>query len=804
MFGNSEVKITDVLIDSRKFTTADYTIFIALKGPNHNGHHFINEMIDKGVRTFLINKKEEISMLEDTTYITVDDTLKAFQKLAAHHRSRFKNLQTIAITGSNGKTIVKEWLYYLLKEHFNIVRSPRSYNSQVGVPLSVWQINNTHNLGIFEAGISEAGKMQALEEIIQPQFGILTNIGNAHDAGFADTKQKLEEKSKLFTNCLTVVYNKQNRLISSHIKQNFSKNMLGWGSLDNADLKVQSAEPVRNGTTLKVVWQKIEYSFWLPFVDEASIENAIICLLCAFYAQIPVGHIRNKLATLPTIAMHMELMEGINQCSIINDSYSNDLESLSIALDFLARQSIYEKKTLILSDFEQIKTAPEVLQTHLIKLLTTKKINRLIGVGKLFENWPQSKRDTHQFLHYNSTGDLLADFNHILFEKESILIKGARQFAFEKIAEQLVLKTHNTFLEVNLNALQNNLNTFKGYLKPNVKVMVMVKAFAYGSGLNEVAKLLAFNKVDYLAVAYADEGIALRDIGIKIPIMVMNATQNQWVTMSHYNLEPEIYSLPLLKKWIAFKQHLINFDLPIHLKLDSGMHRLGIMPNEIQELCDLIKKNDLNLVSVMSHLAASENDEYRRYSLEQIDYFVSATQRIELAYGEPFISHILNSGGISGFPDAQFDMVRLGIGLYGVSGHANVGLQSVLSLKTYISQIKTVNAGEPVGYGLSYIAPHTIKIAIIAIGYADGLDRRYSNGGAHVLIDNQLAPVVGNVCMDMAIVNITDIETAYVGKEVLIFGNELSINEVADRLNTIPYEIISSISTRVKRIYIEE
>jgi len=804
LFGNSEVKITDVLLDSRKFTAADYTIFIALTGPNHNGHHFINEMIGKGIHTFLVDKKEAIFESDEITYIVVDNTLKAFQKLAAHHKSKFKNLQTIAITGSNGKTIVKEWLYYLLKEHFSIVRSPRSYNSQIGVPLSVWQINNTHNLGIFEAGISQEGEMEALEEIIQPQFGILTNIGNAHDAGFKDAKHKLAEKSKLFTNCLTVVYNKQNRLVSQHFKQNFGKTTLGWGGLDNADLKVESTETVRNGTSLKVVWQKQQHTFWLPFVDEASIENAIICLLCALYAQLPVEHIKNKLATLPTIAMHMELMEGINQCSIINDSYSNDLESLSIALDFLSRQSIHEKKTLILSDFEQVKTTREVLQAHLIKLLETKKISRLIGVGQLFENWPQSKRDTKQILHYNSTADLLADLTHILFEKESILIKGARQFAFEKIAEQLVLKTHNTFLEVNLNSLQNNLNIYKEYLKPAVKVMVMVKAFAYGSGLNEVAKLLAFNKVDYLAVAYVDEGIALRDIGIKIPIMVMNATQAQWVTMSHYKLEPEIYSLPLLKKWIAFKQHLINFDLPIHIKLDSGMHRLGIMPDELQELCDLINSNELKLISVMSHLAASENSDYRRYSLQQIEYFTSATQRIEQAYGEPFIKHILNSNGIVNFADAQFDMVRLGIGLYGVSGDKSVSLQSVLSLKTYISQIKTVDAGEPVGYGLSYIAPHTIKIAIIAIGYADGLDRRYSNGGGHVLIDNQLAPVIGNVCMDMAIINITEIESAYVGKEVLIFGNELSINEIADRLGTIPYEIISSISTRVKRVYIEE
>jgi len=519
----------------------------------------------------------------------------------------------------------------------------------------------------------------------------------------------------------------------------------------------------------------------------------------------PLNHLKAKLASLPAIAMHMEMRAGINQCNLINDSYSNDMESLNIALDFLSRQSVYPGKTLILSNFEQSGLETEALQIHLIKLLENKGINRLIGIGSLYENWPRSKRDTIEYLFYKSTIELLQDLKHITFEKENILIKGARKFGFEKIVAALSEKTHQTYLEIDLNALQNNLNTYKAMLEPSTKTMVMVKAFAYGSGLIEVAKLLEFNKVNYLAVAYVDEGVKLREAGIKTPIMVMNSSPVQWTSLLNYHLEPEIYSIEHLKAWLRFTGNLIKFDVPIHLKIDTGMHRLGILPTEIEELCSLLKEEkSLRIASVFSHLAASQNDDEIDFTHFQIKAFQQVAGKIEQAYDKGFLKHMLNSAGIVSYAGAQFDMVRLGIGLYGVDTSRKVALQNVLTLKSYIVQIKVIKEGSTIGYDRSRVAFTDMKLATIGIGYADGLDRRYSNGKGAVLIDNQLAPIVGKVCMDMTIIDVTNITSVYVGKEVLVFGNEFNITQLAELIGTIPYEIMSSISTRVKRVFVQE
>jgi len=738
-------------------------------------------------------------------YIKVADTLKALHLLTAHHRARFKNLTVMGITGSNGKTIVKEWLYFLLKDHYKIVRSPRSYNSQIGVPLSVWQIQAHHDLAIFEAGISQPNEMNALEKIIQPNIGVLTNIGTAHDAGFENSKQKLEEKSQLFTNAEYIVYDKGNRVFNQHFKNNFSCNLIGWGTLDNADLKIEQTLVKENGTEIRVVWQDENHEFWIPFTDQASIDNAIVCLICGLNSNLALNHLKTKLATLPVIAMHMEMKAGLNNCNLINDSYSNDLESHNIALDFLSRQSVYPTKTVILSNFEESGLPTEALQLHLIKLLENKGINRLIGIGSLYENWPRSKRDTIEYLFYKSTQELLLDLKHIAFEKENILIKGARKFGFEKIVAALSEKTHQTYLEVDLNALQNNLNTYKSLIQPNTKAMVMVKAFAYGSGLIEVAKLLEFNKIDYLAVAYADEGIKLREAGIQTPVLVMNTSPEQWASLLNYKLEPEIYSIQHLEAWLQFTGNLVKFDVPIHLKIDTGMHRLGILSEQIETLCELIQnQSSLNIASVFSHLAVSQNDDEIDFTQYQVKIFEQIVKQIQNVYDKPFLQHIVNSAGIINYPDAQFDMVRLGIGLYGVDTSRKITLQNVLTLKSYISQIKEVKEGSTIGYDRSRVAFTDMKLAIIGIGYADGLDRRYSNGVGSVLIDNQLAPIVGKVCMDMAIIDVTNITSVYVGKEVLIFGNEFNISQVAEQINTIPYEIMSSISTRVKRVFVQE
>jgi len=602
-----------------------------------------------------------------------------------------------------------------------------------------------------------------------------------------------------------IVYDKGNRIFNQHFKNNFSSNLIGWGSLDNADLKIEQTLVKENGTEIKIVWQGESHEFWIPFTDQASIDNAIVCLICGLNSNLALSHLKAKLAALPVIAMHMEMKAGLNQCNLINDSYSNDLESLNIALDFLSRQSVHPSKTVILSNFEESGLDDEELQLHLIKLLENKGINRLIGIGSLYENWPRSKRDTIEYLFYKSTQELLLDLKHINFEKENILIKGARKFGFEKIVAALSEKTHQTYLEIDLNALQNNLNTYKSLLKPETKTMVMVKAFAYGSGLIEVAKLLEFNKIDYLAVAYADEGIKLREAGIQTPILVMNTTPEQWASLLNYKLEPEIYSLHHLEAWLKFTGNLVKFDVPIHLKIDTGMHRLGILPDQIEKLCTLIRnQNSLNIASVFSHLAVSQNDDEIDFTQYQVKLFEHIIEQILQAYDKPFLQHIANSAGIINYPDAQFDMVRLGIGLYGVDTSRKITLQNVLTLKSYISQIKEVKEGSTIGYDRSRVAFTDMKVAVIGIGYADGLDRRYSNGVGHVLIDNQLAPIIGKVCMDMTIIDVTDITSIYVGKEVLVFGNEFSITQVAEQINTIPYEIMSSISTRVKRVFVQE
>ncbi len=797
--------IENLLLDSRKFSTAGHTIFIALTGLNHDGHLYIHDLINKGVEVFLVNKNADLVKFENICYIKVSDTLKALHQLAAHHRAQYTNLTVMGITGSNGKTIVKEWLYYLLKDHYKIVRSPRSYNSQIGVPLSVWQIQPHHNLAIFEAGISQTDEMHALEKIIQPNIGVLTNIGTAHDAGFENSKQKLEEKSKLFTNADYIVYDKSNRVFNQHFKNNFDTNLIGWGTLDNADLKIEQSLVKENGTELKVVWQGEQHDFWIPFTDQASIDNAIVCLICGLNSNLALPHLKAKLAALPVIAMHMEMKAGLNQCNLINDSYSNDLESLNIALDFLSRQSIYPFKTVILSNFEESGLETDALQLHLIKLLENKGINRLIGIGSLYQNWPRSKRDTIDYIFYKDTNELLKDLKHINFEKENILIKGSRKFGFETIVAALSEKTHQTYLEVNLNALQSNFNLYKSLLKSTTKTMVMVKAFAYGSGLIEVAKLLEFNKINYLAVAYADEGIKLREAGIQTPIMVMNTSPNQWASLLNYKLEPEIYSIQHLKAWLKFTGNLVKFEVPIHLKIDTGMHRLGILPDEIDSLCQLIQNHkSLQIASVFSHLAVSQNEDEIDFTHYQIKLFEHIVEKIQQVYDKPFLQHILNSAGIINYTGAQFDMVRLGIGLYGVDTSKKLTLQNVLTLKSYISQIKEVKEGSTIGYDRSRVAFTNMKLAVIGIGYADGLDRRYSNGVGSVLIDNELAPIVGKVCMDMAIIDVTNITSVYVGKEVLIFGNEFNITHVAEQIKTIPYEIMSSISSRVKRVFIQE
>ncbi|MEZ4952157.1 MAG: bifunctional UDP-N-acetylmuramoyl-tripeptide:D-alanyl-D-alanine ligase/alanine racemase [Saprospiraceae bacterium] len=842
-----EANIEHVLLDSRQVIFPGSSLFVALPGRQFDGHVFLQETYQNGVRNFLVSQKVAWEKFPHANFIFVKNTLSAFQHLAAHHRRSFP-LPVIGITGSNGKTIVKEWLFQLLHPDYHIVRSPKSYNSQTGVPLSVLQITTEHTLGIFEAGISQMREMEKLAPVILPDIGIFTNIGEAHSEGFPDAAEKLREKLRLFEKAKTLICCCDDDLVEKVMESWKAENgnpidLIKWSAQSKpADFQIKKITRSSTNTTIEIQSEPssstIHYSsFTIPFTDEASIENAIHCWVLMKQLTLDEMVISQRLAKLEQVAMRLELKEGNNGCMVINDSYNSDLTSLRIALDFLVQQSKTPLRTLILSDLFQTGQTTEKLYHAVAQLLMEKKIDRVIGIGKkiIILNDYLPKKIKKEF--YENTTDFLRKKNINDFKNESILIKGARQYEFEKIANRLAKKTHQTTLEINLSALLNNLRVYQSYLKPGTKTMVMVKAGAYGSGSSEVAKLLEFQHIDYLAVAYADEGVELRKAGIQLPILVLNPEEATFESLIRYHLEPEIYSCNLLEKYSQFIQqyYLKNKPLipnsfhnksilnknkitfPIHLKIDSGMHRLGFEEKEIKELIAILntlnknKNYTIYIKSIFSHLAGSEAAIHDDFSKKQIAVFQKIYHQLTVHLGYQPISHILNSGGIARFPEHQMGMVRLGIGLYGIdeSGLLQDQLQTVNTLKASVSQIKTLAKGQTIGYGRKGIADKKIRIATLSIGYADGLLRRAGNSHYHVLINGQKAPLIGNVCMDMAMVDITHIKNVKEGDLAIIFGkdrqgNQLPVQELARSLDTIPYEIFTSISSRVKRVYVQE
>ncbi len=806
----SSEKIKDVVIDSRKLITAESVLFIALKTRRNDGHRYLKELYDKGVRNFMVLQiPQELKKLE-ANFIIVNDTLKALQNFSRFHRMQF-DYPVIGITGSNGKTIVKEWLYQSMHEEYNIVRSPKSYNSQIGVPLSVLQMTANHNLAIFEAGISEPEEMQNLQEIIRPQIGIFTNIGPAHDHSFVDERQKINEKLKLFLKSDTIIFCSDYGSISERIYSLDvfrSKNLIDW-SRKNKDARFFVSSIVKDQTHTEItgIYENREVKFRIPFVDEASIENALHVAVMLLFFGYTSEKIAERLQNLAPVAMRLELKEGINHCSIINDSYNSDLNSLSIALDFMVQQKQHKKKTLILSDILQSGKDEPDLYREVASMLEKKKINRIIGIGQAISRQRNSFKMERYF--FDNTADFIAYFPFTKFYHETILLKGARKFEFEKINKILEQKVHETVMEIDLNALLHNFHFFRSLLKPEVKIMVMVKAFSYGSGSFEIANLLQFHNIDYLAVAYADEGIELRKAGISLPIMVMNPEENAFDLMIYHQLEPEIYSFNVLKKLEnAIQQNLIpeNKPIGIHIKIDSGMRRLGFEEKDIEPLIEKVKTNKHIIIrSVFSHLAASDEEQHDDFTRQQVSIFETCSTEIQKAFDYPILRHILNSAGISRFPEYHFDMVRLGIGIYGVASDKNVQhkLENVSSLKTTISQIKQIQKGESIGYSRSHFAQKNMTIATLPIGYADGLDRRLSNGKGILKIKGKDAPIVGNVCMDMCMIDITGLDVKE-GDTVIIFGDENPISDLAKSLGTIPYEVLTSVSRRVKRIYFQE
>ncbi len=851
----TDATIATLLLDSRRVGLTEGTIFFALHGPNHDGHHHLAALYAKGVRLFMVSHAPaSLAPFEGAGFVRVADTLVTLQALAAQHRAAFGG-PVWAITGSNGKTIVKEWLAQLLAPDEDICRSPKSYNSQVGVPLSVWELApGRHTLGIFEAGISERGEMEKLAEIIQPTHGIFTTLGTAHDAGFSSEEEKLSEKLHLFEQpgFKLLVYCADQPAVHAAVQARILP-ALAWTRHDAPGAALRFRLKVTGAGTASVRVRLGETQldsglasnqpalltasrFTLPFADEIELENALHCLAVLLWRQldpttaIAPAEIQRRLLRLQPVAMRLEMKQGRHGCYLLDDTYNNDLAGLALALDALSRQARPGGRTLILSDVLESGLSGPELYARVLALVQAHGVTRLIGVGEAISKELKMKneklkiaerKEQEQFLIFNSsfliqtypsTEALLADLRPADFQNETILIKGARRFGFERVVAALQQLQHGTVLEVNLDALTHNLQYYRQRLSPSTKLMVMVKAFAYGSGSYEVASLLQFQRADYLAVAYPDEGQQLRENGISLPIMVLNPGPDSFEQLRRYRLEPEIYSLERLHDYLQAAKEPAEGTAPLpplHLKLDTGMRRLGFDENDLPALLEMLvtHRAQLPIASIMTHLAAADAPAHDDFTRQQLSTFQRMATAIEAVLGRSVLKHALNSAGIRRFPEAQFDMVRLGVGLYGVEAgdETSHNLRPVSTLRTTVSQVKTLPANTTVGYGRRGAATaHERRLATLAIGYADGYDRRFSAGAGLVLLHGRRAPVVGSVCMDMVMVDVTDIPETQPGDVAVLFGEGLTINELAERIGTIPYELLTNVSERVKRVFVSE
>ncbi len=795
---NCHGQIEHFLTDSRRIVNPKTSVFVAIKGERHDGHAYLTLLFEKGIRTFIIENEILIpsQILKYSSILVVDNSIGALQKIAAFHRQQFQ-YPVIGITGSNGKTIIKEWLGQLLVEEYKIVKSPKSYNSQLGVPLSVLRMTDRNNLALFEAGISTTKEMEKLQRVIKPTIGIFTNIGSAHDEGFIDRKEKIREKWRLFKDCETVIYCADHDQIQQTLPNHL--NAITWGKDKRADIRFTSIEKYENKAVFKLKYKNEKIKLQDPFTDEASLENVMHCIATMLLLEVSSKVISDSLSKLANVEMRLELKKGINNCYLIDDSYNNDLGGLQIAIDFLKNQA-GKNKRIILSDILQSGLEEKELYIQLNSILEENEIYSLIGIGEgMMRN---ASLFSIQSEFFETTDHYLKEIKPEEFNNETILIKGARPFGFERISNVLSEKIHRTVLEINLDALNNNLNYYRSKLKDGVKLMVMVKAASYGNGSFEIANLLQFNRVDYLAVAYADEGVELRKHGIELPIMVMNVALESFGNILKYNLEPEIYSISQLKRFIDFIGNKEK-SIKIHIKIDSGMHRLGFEEKEIQTLTNILKANPaVQVASIYSHLAGADEERHNDFSKSQVEQFLKIANDIEKTLQIHTLKHILNSAGIIRFPDFQMDLVRLGIGLYGFEANQleQDELLPISTLKTVISQIKNVKEGDTIGYGRKGIAVQDTKIATIAIGYADGFLRAFSNGKISLLVNGKSAPVIGNICMDMCMLDVTGIDSK-AGDEVIVFGEKPSIKQLADAIDTIPYEILTNISNRVTRVF---
>lgn len=796
------VQVRELIFDSRHYIPSEGVLFIALKGNRIQGRDFIPSLYERGCRMFLCDRVPE-GIFAGAAFLVHPDPIKALQNVAARYRSHFY-FPLIGITGSNGKTVVKEWLYQLLNEDYQIVRSPKSYNSQLGVPLSLWAMNHDHNLGIFEAGISKPGEMEYLHKMIKPDISIFTHFGPAHDDQFVNQQQKLVEKCKLFSNSSVLIYGQDYTPLKDELSRlNPSARHITWSAQGKADVMLTRVRKFEKQSRIQVIFENRFFEYTIPFTDEASIENSLTCLCLLLYLHIDQETIMRRMQNLIPVAMRLEMKQGINNCIVINDSYNSDPESLRVALEMLARQENPPGKSIVLSDFILKGSDEAVVYQTVARLLSSQKLDKIALIGPRLHAYlglfPAHTK------HYESTQQFLAEHKPGYFRDDVVLLKGARQFGLEQIAALLQKKTHETILEINLDAVANNALVYRRMLLPGVRVMAVVKALGYGSGSIEIARTLQERSADYLAVAYADEGVDLRHAGIRLPIMVMSPSPADFETMFEYRLEPEIYSLRILRALLdSFIQSGRDIEeVPIHIKLNTGMNRLGFDAVDIPELIRLILSNRrIRIASIFSHLAASEQPAYHEQTLEQIKRFEGMADEISEFFSYKILRHILNSGGIKNYPSAQFDMVRLGIGLHGI-GDASLGLMPVAKLRTVVTQVRNIESGQTVGYSFAGRVTQPSRIATVPIGYADGYARKLGNGKGWMFINKKPVPTIGSICMDMTMLDVTEVEVNE-GDEVIVFGPEFPVDRLAELMDTIPYEVLASISSRVKRVYYHE
>lgn len=799
-YGERDYNVAFLLTDSRSLSFAEETMFFALRSKRNDGHRYIQELYKRGVRNFVVDTTPIDSSYEDANFLVVPDTLAALQRLAERHRDEFQ-IPVIGITGSNGKTVVKEWLYQLLAPSMNVTRSPRSYNSQIGVPLSVWNLREETEVGIFEAGISQPDEMRQLADIIQPTIGVFTTLGEAHQENFHSLEDKCREKFQLFKDCKALIYPIDNDVVFRIMRQcSFKGEMLGWSASDpSAAFYVTSTDKKDDHTTIHYIYKGTESEYTINYISAASVENSITCAVTALHIGLSPAQLAERMQNLEPVAMRLEVKVGKDDCILINDSYNSDPASLDIALDFMHRRPDHKerKHTLILSDIDQSGLPTNELCRHVADMARSRGISKLITIG--------TQLNSIADCHFATTDEFIASNEFANLRNEVILIKGARRFSFDKITELLVEKVHETTLEVNLSAVVANLNWYRSQMKPDTKLVCMIKADGYGAGAIEIAKTLQDHRVDYLAVAVADEGVALRQAGITANIMIMNPEMTAFKTMFDYDLEPEVYSFRLLDalRHAARKEGIT--DWPVHIKLDTGMHRLGFHPiDDMPKLIDYLKnQNALTPRSVFSHFVGSDGDEFDEFSKEQFELYTQGADALQSAFQHHIIRHMCNSAGIEHFPERQMDMCRLGLGLYGINPRNNKIINNVSTLKTTILQLRNVKAGDSIGYSRRTILDKDSLIAAIPIGYADGLNRHLGNRHGYCLVNGKKAEYVGNICMDVCMIDVTGID-CHEGDSVEIFGDNLPVTVLSDILDTIPYEVMTGISNRVKRVYYEE